>query len=68
MACKKGFTVRTPMFSNPAWGFRPPKSLHESIFFVRLFMSVIHGLFEVSDYPTPYIGGDIQVIGIPPPM
>jgi len=56
------------MFSNPAWGFRPPKSLHESIFFVRLFMSVIHGLFEVSDYPTPYIGGDIQVIGIPPPM
>jgi hypothetical protein len=51
----------------PDWYFRPPKSLDDSIKLVRLYMSFINGLFEVSDAPAPYVGGDIQIIGIPLP-
>jgi hypothetical protein len=56
------------MWGNPAWKFRPPHTLQESICFVRLLMSVINGLFDVSDYAAPYIGGDVQIIGIPLPL
>lgn len=55
------------MWGNPDWRFHPPRSLQESMCYVRLFMAIINGLFEVSDYPAPFIGGEIQVIGIPPP-
>jgi hypothetical protein len=55
------------LWSQPVWRFRPPRSLQEAICFVRLYMSFIHGLFEVSDYPDPYVGGGIQICGIPPP-
>jgi hypothetical protein len=55
------------LWSQPDWLFRPPQSLDETISFVRLYMSVIHGLFEVSDYSVPYVGGKIQVFGIPTP-
>ena len=55
------------MWGNPDWRFHPPRSLQESMCYVRLFMAIINGLFEVSDYPAPFIGGEVQVIGIPPP-
>jgi hypothetical protein len=55
------------LWSQPGWHFRPPRSLQETVCFVRLYMSVIHGLFEVSDYPAPYVGGAIQTCGIPTP-
>ena len=55
------------LWSQPQWHFRPPKSLKETECFVRLYMSFIHGLFEVSDYSAPYIGGAVQICGIPPP-
>ena len=51
----------------PGWHFRPPKSLNESIKLVHLYMSLVNGLFEISDAPAPYVGGDIQIIGIPLP-
>ncbi len=55
------------MWSNPDWSFRPPKSLGDSKHLVRMIMATIHSLFEASDYPTPIVGGEIQIIGIPLP-
>jgi hypothetical protein len=51
----------------PGWHFRPPKSLDESIKLARLYMGLVNGLFEVSDALAPYIGGEVQIIGIPLP-
>lgn len=47
-------------------GFRPPQSLQESVCLVRLFMSMVNGLFDVSDQ-TRYVGGETQIIAIPLP-
>jgi predicted nucleic acid-binding protein len=55
------------MWGNHEWKFRPPNTLQEEMCLVRLSMSVINALFEVSDYPAPYIGGEVQLIGIPLP-
>jgi hypothetical protein len=55
------------MWSNPAWKFRPPANLDESARFVHLYMSIINGLFEASDYSAPFIGGQIQLCSIPMP-
>jgi len=55
------------LWHTPGWKFRPPRTLHESMCFVEMFMSLIHGLFDISDYAVPYIGGNIQLIGIPLP-
>ncbi len=49
------------------WKFRPPRSLAETVRFVKLYMSIIEALFEVSDYPAPFIGGDCQIHEIPQP-
>jgi hypothetical protein len=54
-------------YGKPGWHFRPPKSLEESMKLVRLYMGLIHGLFEVSDAPVLYVGGEVQIIGIPLP-
>jgi hypothetical protein len=51
----------------PGWHFRPPESLEESKTLMRLYMGLVNGLFEISDAPAPYIGGDVQIIGIPLP-
>jgi hypothetical protein len=47
--------------------FHHPTSLEESICFVRMIMSVIYGLFQMSDYAAPYVGGETQTIGVPLP-
>jgi len=44
---------------------RRPSSLDEDIVLVRLYMSIICGLFAVSG--STVIGGDIQTYGIPAP-
>ena len=50
--------------NRPNWDFRPPRSLEESILFAKLNMQFITTLFKVSDYPAPYIGGQIQTLAI----
>ena len=55
------------LWNQPGWHFRPPRSLKDTVCFVRLYMLIIHGLFEVSDHAAPYIGGDVQIVDIPPP-
>ena len=59
--------VFSQIWGNPEWRFRPPRSLAETVSFVKLFMSAIGTLFEASDYPAPYIGGRIQLCKIPCP-
>jgi hypothetical protein len=59
--------VFSQIWSKPEWQFRPPRSLAEMASFVRIYMSTIGTLFEVSDYPAPYIGGKIQICKIPCP-
>jgi hypothetical protein len=51
----------------PNLPFRPPTSLQETVVFTRMFMTIIHCLFELSDAPR-HIGGEIQHISIPLPM
>jgi len=35
--------------------------------FVKLYMSIVDTLFQVSDYPAPFIGGGTQTHEIPAP-
>jgi hypothetical protein len=49
------------------WGFRPPQSLAETALFVKLYMTIIGKLFQVSNYPAPIIGGKTQILKIAPP-
>ncbi len=51
----------------PSWKFRRPASLDELAAFIRLELETINTLFMSSDYPTPYIGGAIQIEKIPVP-
>jgi len=55
------------VWREPSWKFRPPESLDELAAFVRLELETINTLFVSSDYPTPYIGGVIQIEKIPAP-
>ena len=57
----------TAVWNQPGWKFRPPKSLDEATVFIRTYLLIINGLFEVSDYSAPLIGGPIQTHGIPRP-
>ncbi|MFJ3419610.1 hypothetical protein ACIPN8_25050 [Streptomyces sp. NPDC086082] len=49
------------------WKFRKPVSLDELAAFVRLELETISALYMSSDYPSPYIGGEIQIVKIPAP-
>ena len=55
------------IWQNPAWKFRPPNSLDESELLVKINMQIVGTLFTMSNYPAPYIGGDIQTFTIPCP-
>lgn len=55
------------IWAQPNWKFRPPRSLAETVLFVKLYMSIIGALFQVSDYSAPFIGGDCQTHEIPQP-
>ncbi|MFC1402428.1 MULTISPECIES: hypothetical protein [Streptacidiphilus] len=55
------------VWHEPSWKFRRPASLDELAAFIRLELETINTLFASSDYPSPYIGGDIQIESIPAP-
>jgi len=55
------------IWSNPNWAFRPPRSIDETKLLVELNVQVIGTLFKLSDYPAPFIGGNIQTYVIPQP-
>lgn len=52
----------------PGWDFRPPETLEESKKLLELYMDLINRLFEISDAPTPYVGGEVHTIEIPMPV
>lgn len=49
------------------WKFRRPASLDELAAFVQLELETINALFTSSDYPSPYVGGVIQIEKFPAP-
>jgi len=51
----------------PEWKFRPPRSLEELASFVALEIRAVCTMFGSSDYPAPYIGGDVQIETVSPP-
>jgi len=55
------------VWSNRNWAFRPPRSIEENKLLIELNIQVIGTLFKLSDYPAPFIGGDIQTYVIPQP-
>ena len=55
------------VWREPSWKFRRPASLDELAAFVKLELETINTLFTSSDYPTPYIGGGIQIEKITAP-
>jgi len=55
------------VWKNPAWKFRPPRSLEESELLVRLYICIIVVLFRISDYGARFIGGVPQTYRIPAP-
>jgi hypothetical protein len=57
----------TKLWSGTQLSYHPPKTIHESVIFVRMLMSIMIDLFKISDYPTLYVGGETQLIGIPFP-
>ena len=61
------WSVLGMVWSVPGWNFRPPRTLHERVALIQLQLTVVATLFSVSDYPTSYVGGAIQAIGVPPP-
>lgn len=55
------------VWDRPGWKFRAPQSLADLAFLVRLEIRTIGTLYEISDYPAPYVGGDPQIEMITPP-
>jgi hypothetical protein len=55
------------VWNEPSWRFRRPASLQELAAFAKLELETINTLFTSSDYPSPCIGGTIQIEQIPPP-
>lgn len=51
----------------PEWEFRPPRTIDELAALMRLELSVISALFEISDYSAPYVGGHSQIEIVPRP-
>jgi hypothetical protein len=55
------------VWNNPNWAFRPPCSIEENELLVELNVQIIGTLFQLSEYPAPFIGGDIQTYAIRQP-
>ncbi len=60
-----GFLTR--LWYQPRWRFRPPRTLEEREWLVRLEVSTITTLFKITDYPAAYVGGHTQTYIIAPP-
>lgn len=61
------YSLFAGIWANPEWEFEPPSSLEQLASFVQVQMQTICVLFESSGYNAPYIGGQIQIMTIPPP-
>jgi hypothetical protein len=55
------------VWNHPGWHFRPPQTLEQLASFVRLEISSVVTIFGSSDYPTPPIGGEVQLEAFAPP-
>jgi hypothetical protein len=55
------------VWNHQDWRFRPPTTLEELALFMRLELNVVATLFNVSDYPAPFVGGEAQVEAVPAP-
>jgi len=60
-------TFLESMWARPEWDFRGPETLDELAALVELQIRTIATLYKMSDYPAPYVGGEPQVMTIPPP-
>ena len=75
-AGRVGYLVLTEHFGNflraicseSRWKFRSPANLEESSMLVELQLRTIGTLFKMSDYPAPYIAGDVQMKQLAAPL
>jgi hypothetical protein len=75
-AGRVGYLVLTEYFGNflraiwseSRWKFRSPANLEESSMLVELQLRTIGTLFKMSDYPAPYIAGDVQMKQLAAPL
>ncbi len=71
MACMEVLNSLMPYFgklwNDPRLSYHPPRTIHESVIFMRMLMTIMIDLFKISHYPTLYVGGETQIIGIPFP-
>jgi hypothetical protein len=52
---------RSSVWVEPSWKFRPPMNVDEEAAYLKNDMEHIKLLFLHSNYPAPYIGGDIEI-------
>lgn len=62
------FNYLDEVWRQPQWKFRPPRSLDEYASIVDLEIRTLGSLYRMSDYEAPYIGGEVQIIKILPPI
>lgn len=62
---KRMADLRSQVWSNPAWQFRPPSSIEEEAKVLKLDMEHINLFFRQSNYSAPFIGGEIETLTIP---
>jgi hypothetical protein len=58
---------RSQVWSNSSWKFRAPKNVDEEAAYLKNDMEHIKLLFLYSNYPAPFIGGDIEIHTISSP-
>ncbi len=61
-------TLFQQIWSQPNWQLRPPDSLAGYEKLVRLYMTVVTTLYDISNLDSTPIGGDIQVVSIQAPL
>jgi len=55
------------IWEKPQWKFREPHTLDELAAIVDVELRAIGALYRSSTYPAPYVGGDTQILLVPPP-
>jgi hypothetical protein len=55
------------IWSNPEWDFYEPRSLEGLAAIVDAEMRVVSALYRNGQYRAPYVGGETQIITLPPP-
>jgi hypothetical protein len=57
--------LRSQVWNNAGWKFRPPTNISEESDILRKDMEQITLFFLQSDYSAPFIGGKIETLGLP---